>query len=41
MELEAARDDLMAEVYKVKSDRQDYDLNVGSLKDIDDIYLSF
>lgn len=31
MELEAARDDLMAEVYKVKSDRKDYDLNVSSI----------
>jgi hypothetical protein len=29
MELEAARDDLMAEVYKIKSDRKDYDLNVN------------
>ncbi|KAI6192027.1 Proable exocyst complex component Sec6 [Aphelenchoides bicaudatus] len=28
MELEAARDDLMAEVYKVKSDRKEYDLNL-------------
>lgn len=29
MELEAARDDLMNEVYKVKSDRKDFDLNVS------------
>lgn len=29
MELETARDDLMNEVYKVKSDRKEFDLNVN------------